>query len=138
MVLEKPLMKFARNKMTYFKSKSKSSFAKKAGIAALVGASLFGAYHIPSIKRAFDTYIAYETSPALYYKINDGDTLYDIFKAENTNKNFSFWVFKKMFYMDHSEEETALGNLANIIAGTTVILPDMNRDGKVGPNRNKK
>ncbi len=116
---------------------NKTSFGKKVlytGIALAVIACGAKVFQKPLAERfAFEKYL---TSPIKDYTVQKGDNLTKYFNSENTSGKLNFEAYENAvlemndFYISGIERN--LENPDKIVAGRTLTLPDINKDGYVG------
>ncbi|MEM2956360.1 MAG: hypothetical protein QW041_02190 [Candidatus Pacearchaeota archaeon] len=121
----------------YFFRQSKESSTKTIleGIGILaIGALALYAIYVKGIK----PYFIYERAPKIPHCVQKGDTIWDYFIAENTKGNLDWDTYKSHILRINNSDIDSFSNpknqinLDSLIAGTTIQLLDINRDGKVG------
>jgi hypothetical protein len=116
-----------------FRNKNKHG-ALKTIAAVGVGALCLWAVYARCIKPG----LLYSRAPIKAHCVQKGDKTWNYYQAENTKHNLNWSDYTSdMLRINDSDIESLkdprkMVNIENLIAGTTIYLRDLNRDGKVG------
>lgn len=81
-------------------------------------------------------FVTYQMAPKKQHCVQKNETAWAYFSAENTKGKLSWDSYKSDFLRINDSDIGSIAknkiNIDNLLAGTTVYLRDINRDGKVG------